>query len=129
MIVMINERNGHKTKFKNYQKLYNHLKNNAGIYHKPYRPIDDWFFACHSHRRVMAFYEFVNAIETTGKQAKFDVLEISYDHFSKPTLVPMTPDVDIESLLEGWCRRYCDSHWYKLFEIEDDFGILHVKKN
>jgi hypothetical protein len=82
----------------------------------------------------MAFYELVsaqkiNAERTSGgKPPKFDVLEISHDRSRKPVIMPITPDLDVEPLLEAWCQRYCDSNGYKLVEVQDDDGILHVKK-
>src|SRR5436305_8180332 len=136
MIVMINERNGHKTRFKNYQKLFNHIDHNqrSRRYNKPHQPIDDWFLARHSYRRVMAFYEFVSAQKINaekksgGKPPKFDVLEMSNDRSRKPVIMPITPDLNVESLLEDWCKRYCESHGCKLVEVQEDDGILHVKK-
>jgi hypothetical protein len=133
---MINERNGHKTRFKNYQKLYSHLDSHQWTrrYNRPHQLIDDWFFGCHSYRRVMAFYEFVsvqkrNAEKTTGgKMPKLDVLEMSHDRSKKPVIIPITPDIPIESFLEDWCRRWCGFHGYKLVEVQDDDGILHIKK-
>jgi hypothetical protein len=117
MIMMINERNGHKTRFKNYQKLYSHINSHqqGKRFNTPNQLIDDWFFARHSHRRVMAFYEFVSAQKINaekksgGKPPKFD-------------------DLDVESLLEDLCKRYCESKGYKLFEVQGDDGILHVKR-
>ena len=111
--MMINERNGNKTRFKNYQKLYGHIgRNQQGKRcNTPKQLIDDWFFACHSHRRVMAFYEFVSAQKINaekksgGKPPKFDVLEISHDCSRKPVIMPITPDLDVESLLEDLCKR------------------------
>jgi hypothetical protein len=136
MITMINERNGHKAMFKNYQKLFDHIDHNQRMkrYNKSHQPIDDWFLGRHSYRRVMAFYEFVsvqkiNAERTSGDQPpKFDVLEMSHDRSRKPVIIPITSDLDVEQLLEAWCQRYCDSNGYKLVEIQDDDGILHVKK-
>lgn len=133
---MINERNGHKTRFKNYQKLYSHINSHQRVrrHNTPNHLIDDWFFASHSHRRVMAFYEFVSAqkIDTEknskSKPPKFNVLEVSCDRSRKPVIIPITPDLDVELLLEEWCQRYCESHGYKLVEVQDDDGILHVKR-
>jgi hypothetical protein len=85
----------------------------------------------------MAFYEFVCAQkkqaqeEAAGerfKLPKFNVLEMSHDRSTKPVMVPITPDLNTESFLEDWCRRWCDSHGYKLVEVQDDDGILRVKK-
>jgi hypothetical protein len=135
MITMINERNGHKTRFKNYKRLYSHINSHQWVrrYNTPNHLIDDWFFASHSHRRVMAFYEFASAqkdAEKTsgGKPQKFDVLEMSHDLSTKPIIMPITPDLDVESLLEDWCKRCCAFHGYKLVEVQDDGGILHVKR-
>ena len=137
MIMMINERNGNKTRFKNYQKLYSHINSHqqGKRCNTPKQLIDDWFFARHSHRRVMAFYEFVSAQKINaekksgGKPPKFDVLEISHDCSRKPVIMPITPDLDVESLLEDLCKRYCESKGYKLVEVQEDDGILHVKRD
>jgi hypothetical protein len=69
------------------------------------------------------------AKETPGwENSKFDVLEMSYDKFMQPVIIPITPDIDIESHLEDWCRKYCQFHGFKLIEVQDDNGILRVKK-
>ncbi len=136
MITMINERNGYKTRFKNYQRLYSHINSHQWTKrrNRPHNLIDDWFFASHSHRRVMAFYEFIsaqkiNAGKSSGvKPPKFDVLEVSYDLSMNPVIMPITPDLDVESLLEKWCQRYCELNGYKLVEVQDDSGILHIKR-
>jgi len=133
MITMINERNGHKTRFKNYEKLYSHINNHqwGRRYNKPNHLIDDWFFASHSYRRVMAFYEFIanQEMENIGMMnQKFDVLEVSHDCSMKPVIVPITADLDVKSLLEDWCKRHCEFYGYTLVEIQDDDGILHVKR-
>lgn len=137
MITMINERNGHKTRFKNYQRLYSHIYSNqkSKIYNRPNQLIDDWFFASHSYRRIMALYEFVSAQKIKaernlgGKMPKLDVLEISHDRSKKPVMISITPELNVEPLLEDWCKRYCHFHGYKLVEVEDDDGVLHVKRN
>ena len=137
MITIINERNGYKEEFKNYQKLCNHIgRNQIGKRsNTPNHLIDDWFFACHSHRRVMAFYEFVStqkinaAKRSGGKSPKFDILEMSYDRSIIPVIKLITPDLDVESLLADWCQRYCAFYGYKLVEVQNDGGMLHVKKN
>lgn len=133
MIVMINERNGRKTRFKNYEKLYSHLNSHQWTkrHYRPNRIINDWFFACHSYKRVIAFYEFVLMQRSNakgGKVPKLDVLEMSDDRFSKPVLIPITPDIDVESLRKDWCKRHCKFHGYELVEIQDNDGILHVKR-
>jgi hypothetical protein len=46
----------------------------------------------------------------------------------EPIIFAITPDLDIESHLKDWCRIYCQSHGYKLVEVGEDDGMLHVKK-
>jgi hypothetical protein len=137
MITMINERNGHKTRFKSYQKLFDHIGHNQRTkrYNKSHQPIDDWFLARHSYRRVVAFYEFIanqkiaDQEKNPGRTSqKFDVLEMSYDCSTAPVIMPITPDRNIQSLLEHWCKRFCAFHGYKLVEVQDDDGMLHVKR-
>jgi hypothetical protein len=128
MITIINERNGHKEEFKNYQKLYNHINNHqwSRRYEQPHHLIDDWFFACHSRHRIMAFYEFCTM---QSKPLKFDFLEMSYDKPNDPVILPITPNLDIEKLRKDWCQRYCAFHGYQLVEAQDDGGMLHIKRN
>ena len=128
MITMINERNGHQTRFKNYKRLYSHLNSHQWVRRRnsPHHLIDDWFFACHSYRRVMAFHKFIHSQKIDSGS---DVLEISYGLSSKPLMVPVTPELDIESLIEVWCQKYCDAHGYKLVEVYEDDGFLRVRNN
>jgi hypothetical protein len=132
MITMINERNGHKTRLKNYKKLFDHISHNQRTkrYNKSHQPIDDWFLSTHSYRRVMAFYEFVSLQKRNsgGKIPKNDVLEMSYNCSTNPVIMPITSCLDIELLMEDWCRRYCESNGYTLVEVQDDGGMLHVKR-
>jgi hypothetical protein len=82
----------------------------------------------------MAFYDFVctqkeKAKKNSGwEKTRFDILEVSYDKSVKPVMVPITPNTDIQSYLEDWCKKYCQSHGFKLVEVEEDDGILRVKK-
>ena len=134
MLVTINERNGHKTRFKNYRRLYYHIcsRQRAKRFGKSLQDLNEWVFMHHSYRRIMALYEFVKsrrqANDSGRKEENFDVLEMSYDKSTKPVIIPITPDLDIEPHLEEWCRRYCQSHRLKLVEVQDDDGILRVKK-
>ena len=44
------------------------------------------------------------------------------------SIIPITTDLDVESLLEDWCKRYCEFNGYELVEVQDNDGILHVKR-
>ena len=134
MLVTINERNGHKTRFKNYRRLYYHIcsRQRAKRFGKSLQDLNEWVFMHHSYRRIMALYKFVKSMRQANdsgrKEENFDVLEMSYDKSTKPIIIPITPDLDIEPHLEDWCRKYCKSHGFKLIEVQDDDGILRVKK-
>jgi hypothetical protein len=128
MIVMINERNGHKTKFKSYKKLYDHIAHSQRCKRRN-KPIEGWVFSRHSYGRAMDFYNFVCTQKEKAKEnTRFDVLEMSYDKSVRPVMIPIMPNADIEPHLEDWCRKYCKSHGFKLIEVQDDDGILRVKK-
>jgi hypothetical protein len=55
-------------------------------------------------------------------------LEMSYNCSTNPVIMPITSCLDIELLMEDWCRRYCESNGYTLVEVQDDGGMLHVKR-
>jgi hypothetical protein len=77
----------------------------------------------------MDFYNFVCTQKEKAKEnTRFDVLEMSYDKSVRPVMIPIMPNADIEPHLEDWCRKYCKSHGFKLIEVQDDDGILRVKK-
>ena len=134
MITIINERNGKKTNFKNYKKLYSHIEHHQRS-KKHNKPIDDWVFARHSYYRAMAFYDFICMQKEKAKEnprwesQRFDVLEMSYDKSVKPAIIPIMPNADVDPHLEDWCKRYCQSHGFRLVEVEDDDGVLHVKRD
>ncbi len=137
MIVITNQRNGHKTQFKNYHRLFSYIdhKQRTGRHNLSRKSIDSWFLARHSYHRIRAFYEFFSVQKrkasqgaTGNKMEKFDILEISDDISRKPVIIPITPDLNIERLIESWCQRWCRFRGYKLVEIEDDDGMLHVKR-
>ena len=133
MITITNERNGHKTTFKSYKKLYDHIAHNQRS-KKRNKPIDGWVFARHSYCRVMAFYDFVCTQKEKSKKnprrenTRFDVLEMSYDKSVRPVMIPIMPNADIEPYLKNWCKKYCQHHRLKLVEVEDNDGILRVKR-
>lgn len=135
MITIINEKSGYQLKLNSYKKLYYHIahQQRSKRYKEP-QLLDEWVFTCHSYRRVMAFYEFITVHkmkaeqEPRGKIPSFDILEICCDPSFEPIILAITPDLDIESHLKDWCRIYCQSHGYKLVEVSEDDGMLHVKK-
>jgi hypothetical protein len=135
MITLINQVNGNKIKFKDYRALYNYIESRQrtkGII-KPQQLPDEWVFTYHSYRRLVAFYEFISRQrakdeENSGKTKKFDVLEMSYNRSKNPILIPITSGMDVEIYRKEWCQRYCKYHGFKLVEVQEDDGILRVKK-
>ena len=132
MITIINKRNGKKVNFKNYKKLYDYIAHRQRCKMRN-KPIDDWFVARHSYRRAKAFHDFVGMQEVAKKFPKwknksFDVLEISEECSREPIIMAITSETNIDPYLEAWCRRYCQSNGFKLVEVLEEDGILHVKK-
>jgi hypothetical protein len=135
MITLINQVNGNKIKFMDYRALYNYIESRQrtkGII-KPQQLPDEWVFTYHSHRRLVAFYEFISKQrakdeENSGKIKKFDALEMSYNRSKNPILIPITSGMDIEIYRKEWCQRYCKYHGFKLVEVQEDDGILRVEK-
>ena len=136
MITIINQVNGSKRRFRDYRALYDYIETRQGTKRsrEPKLLPDEWVFTHHSWRRVAAFYEFVARHrekdgKTPGnKNKRFDVLEISCNRSKHPVLLPITPDVDIEIYRKDWCQRYCLYHGFKLIEIIEDDGVLHIQK-
>jgi hypothetical protein len=135
MITLINQVNGHKIKFKDYRALYNYIESRQRTKEiiKPQQLPDEWVFTYHSYRRLVAFYEFISRQrdkdeENSGKNKRFDVLEMSYNRSKNPILIPITSGMDIEIYRKEWCQRYCKYHGFKLVEVQEDDGILRVEK-
>jgi hypothetical protein len=131
----------------NYSKLHNHLE-----YMEKTRGKGKWVFAQHPHQRVLSFYRYVRAqkllvlpttsgifersLEEALKQTErsnapekeggknFDILEIVDG--KKPVLIPVTPDVDVEALQKQWCRNYCKTHGYALFEVSSPADFKEI---
>jgi len=104
MITIINQVNGSKRGFRDYRALYDYIETRQGT-KRSREP------------------------KTPGnKNKRFDVLEISCNRSKHPVLLPITPDVDIEIYRKDWCQRYCLYHGFKLIEIIEDDGVLHVQK-
>jgi hypothetical protein len=61
--------------------------------------------------------EALEATSKTGGCKNADILEIINGNIKKPVFIPVTSDVDVESLQKKWCQNYCKSHGFILFEI------------
>ena len=124
MITVTRKKTGKKTTFKTCQACYKHIR---AVEDNKYRNghqafLDSWSFTRHSIRRVLAFYQYVCHIRKKPRQNpeqklfKLDVLEICLDPSQSPLLLPVTPDMDIQSLLKDWCRVYFQSHGYEFLD-------------
>lgn len=102
--------------FNNYGKLYNHLKSLERDKGKA-----KWIFTCHSHHHVFAFYRYICMKSMTPQEKEekegLYILEIVRGDVKKPVFIPVTPDVDIESLRARWCQTYCKAHHYVLMDV------------
>lgn len=127
--------------FKAYNTLYNHLEHAERAKGK-----GKWIFARHSWQHMMSCYKYVRdrnvcaqsaetfeeGLEEALKQAiagklapaieggeNFDIIEVINGNVKNPVFIRVTPDVDVGSLRQQWCKKYCKAHGYALFEISD----------
>ena len=116
MLVLFYTPKNHIHTFHHYEKLYKHLERLEAD-----KENSKWTFARHSHDRVFGFYKYVCTrlmapLEKTGPEG-LDILEIVRGDVKKPVLIPITPDLDVESLRKKWCQSYCKSHGYPLADV------------
>jgi hypothetical protein len=132
MLILFQLPGSHILALNTYGKLYNHLENLERGKGK-----GKWIFARHSHQRMLSFYRYIRnqklkifeeglqealteaKNKTTGKEGckNADILEIVNGNIKKPVFVPVTSDVNVESLQKKWCQNYCKAHGFILFEI------------
>ena len=87
-----------------------------------------WVFACHSHRRMMAYQGISRNLpaDAASKDTNgWDVLEMVSGNPDNPVFIPLAHNVDVEPLQQNWCKKYCDAHGYTLVEVDD---MLKLKK-
>ena len=125
MLVLFYPPKNHVHMFHHYGKLYKHLERLEADKEK-----SSWMFIRHAHSRVFNFYKYVcrklmKAIDQEGREG-VDILEIVRGEPKKPVFIPVTPDVDVESLRKKWCQSYCKSHGYPLVDVSSpaDFRNL-----
>jgi hypothetical protein len=147
MLILVNQKNERKKKFKDYKDLYGHIDRSQQMKRmRDPKLMDEWVFTIHPYQRLAIFSAFVyrqmiideqNAGESTGEspgeskaqnQKKLDVLEISCNQTKNPVFLHVTPDVDIEVYRKDWCQRYCQYHGFELREIQEKDGVLRVKR-
>jgi len=135
MLILVNQKNERKKKFKDYQDLYGHIDRSQQMkrMRDPKKLPDEWVFTIHPYSRLALFSAFVYRQmimdeQNPGQDKKLDVLEISCNQTKNPVFIHVTPDIDIEVYRKDWCQRYCQFHGFKLIEIQGKDGVLHVKK-
>jgi hypothetical protein len=135
MIILVNQKNERKKKFKDYQDLYSHIDRSQQMkrMRDPKKLPDEWVFTIHPYHRLAIYSEFfyrqkIMDQKNQEQDKKFDVLEISCNQTKNPVFIHMTPDINIEVYRKDWCQRYCQYHGFELIEIQEKDGSLHVKK-
>jgi hypothetical protein len=115
MLQFLNRRTQKIILFKNYDKLYKHINHCEKEKQASNAPeaLKGWRFTSYSYQRTLAFYTYIASKKKIERQG-FDVLEISQGNLQKPLLIPITPDIDVISLKEEWCLKYCETHGYLL---------------
>lgn len=80
-----------------------------------------WRFVYYKHAELIVIYSCMKEppIKGVEKQAfddGLDLIEVYQEDPSSPLQIPVTEDLDIESLKKEWCEAYCKAHGYKVIE-------------
>lgn len=89
---------------------------------------EHWGFAVYTHEFSKTIYSAMRAppltgIELEAFQQGLDLVEIYYGDANNPVQIPITEDIDIESLRKDWCLAYCKAHNYTVLDTLETKGM------
>ena len=134
MLIIFDASQNRTVSFAHYRGLHNHIQ---GL--ERTRGKGAWIFTRHSWARMVSCYKYMHnractapleepleqtlekalkaATEEAGKPKPDAVLEIISGNPKQAVFIPVTPEVDVDALLEKWCQVYCKSHRHRLFTV------------
>jgi len=119
--------------FKTYGEVVDFI-HNSQIYHLVYVNTRDhplvggldlkereWRFVYYKHSELNIIYSCMNehsiqGIERQAFDQGLDLIEVHHGSPLNPIQIPVTEDLDIESLKKEWCEAYCKYHGYTIIE-------------
>ena len=123
--------------FKTYGEVVDFI-HNSQIYHLVYVNTRDqplvgaldlenanWRFVYYKHTELNIIYSCMNeppisGIERQAFDQGLDLIEVHHGSPLNPIQIPVTEDLDIESLKKDWCEAYCKANGYALLESLDN---------
>ena len=134
MLIVFDSSQNRVLSFGTYKTLHNHIQDIERVQGK-----GRWIFARHSWARMMSCYRYLHARqcsssleesfeqtlekalkkarEGTDRHKSDTVLEIINGNPKEAAFIPITPDVDVDDLLQKWCQAYCKARKYRLFDV------------
>jgi hypothetical protein len=87
-----------------------------------------WRFVYYRHSELNIIYSCmseppIKGIELEAFKQGLDLIEIHHGSPLNPIQIPVTEDLDIESLKKEWCEAYCKAHGYSLIETLKNEGL------
>ena len=94
-----------------------------------------WRFIRRRHETLSCLYyrnpslkDYLTPREREAVEKQLGLIEILKGGWETVAQILFTNHLDLEALKRDWCKEYCQSHGFKLVEIEEDDSILRVKK-
>lgn len=110
--------------FKNYDELFKYINNLE--YRRLFEESDNssrenWNFTIYPHQRLSYIYykareKFSTEIEKEAYERELDLIGIYRGDYKNPIQIPVTPDINIETIKKNWCREYCFANQFYLIE-------------
>jgi hypothetical protein len=137
MLILLNEQKNNLHVFYEYKTLRNFIETHEKDHHakKGKQKARSWIFSRHSYRRMMTYQGiFSNPLAYSSSAVSrdengWDVLEIVSGNPDNPAFIALAHKVDIEPLLQNWCKKYCVSHGYTLIEVANIQAFKKLVKN
>jgi hypothetical protein len=123
MIIIINEHKTTVTSFASYWDVFQHIEHLEKSRQTRNPLLPDWSFTVHPYQRALQFHAYIEETLKTGIGAKDDrralsILEVCQGNAGKVSLLPITPDLNVDALKEEWCQAYLRARGY--FSLQPD---------
>lgn len=88
-----------------------------------------WRLVYYKHTELNIIYSCMNeppikGIEKQAFEQSLDLIEVHHGSPLNPIQIPVTEDLNVESLKKEWCEAYCKAHGYSLLKTlnNDNFS-------
>ena len=123
MIEIFNPENETEVMFKNYNFLFEYIKETerkklieTGETHWSFVHRSDKTLSLLYHRTRKALENFFTEKEREAFEKGLSILEMCNGNCENPTQIILTQDINIKEVRKKWCRDYCLEHGYTFSE-------------